>query len=99
VLESWAVSELGSDPARWQAKLAENFWQPPAGGCQPLIYKLINRGLTYDLLIVIKGDNKKTSTFFKCILLRFNTCYNNDMHLILTTTKIAIQMVLNNLVE
>ena len=53
----WATLEIGQGrfqsfgqgSAGWRAKRAENF----IGGCQPLIYKLINRGLTYDLIIVI----------------------------------------------
>ena len=42
-------------------------------------------------MLKLKGVNKKTLTFFKLILLSFYACYNNDLHLILTTTKIAIQ--------
>ena len=38
----------------------------------------------------LKGVKKKTSTFFKRILLCFYACYNNGWHLILTTTKFAI---------
>ena len=45
--------------------------------------------------INLKGDNKKTSTFFRRILLSFYGCYNNDLHLILTTTKISIQNGIN----
>ena len=44
---------FGQGGARWRAKRAEKFWHPPAGGCQPLIHKHLNRGLTYGLLIVI----------------------------------------------
>ena len=37
----------------YKHKLRENFNLHTVGGCQPLIHKHINRGLTYDLLIVI----------------------------------------------
>ena len=43
----------------------------------------------------IKGDNKKTSTFLKRILLSFYLCYTNGLHLILITTKFVIQNVIN----
>ena len=52
----------------------------------------------YALLIEndIKGiKKKKPATFFKRILLRFYSCYNNGLHLILTTKKFAIQNGIN----
>ena len=67
IFDQGRFQSFGQGGARWRAKRAENFWPPPVnfwpppagggpiftGGCQPLILKHINIGLTYDLLIVI----------------------------------------------
>ena len=49
-LASGAVSKFWSGGCENASEAIRNFL---SGGCQPLIYKHLNRGLTYDLLIVI----------------------------------------------
>ena len=62
-----AVSEFYSGGCQMASEASRKFLAPPCeflappcrgvpiftGGCQPLIHKYINRGLTYGLLIVI----------------------------------------------